>query len=583
MMIKDGNSITTNLITEEDTKEKDGVEVTIKNIRDIFPYRDALKYIVFFPNVYIEGTGNNSINDTKIKKFSNFAVASINIDNKILLGNVLYPCKLDILGGDMLDFMNSIRNSGIVLKFDVGELNITPNRESIIYTKETITKIVDKVNKAKYELENLIKTNVIKDYTDLYEYYLTASGVIAYDLLYNKFKAVDGYMEGGNYRFKPNKGSLTFKGKTFERQDIDIIREFFYSELPKFKGVCYKDTFYNKNTCKSRDYIRPKTNSIIMLRNVTRIPLALKSYLCNNYNNSTILIESTKAEFYSYISTAIRALNLCKNKDILIDYMWEYILSKTKFIDVTNDKNFKDYRKKLDNTAKNNTLEAKECIIYIQRGEVNREKHYFTNIKECTEFLKNKHKGIILTNIQGDNCWFDVARYNNLLLVRARKDIVAILENLNLSYIINKTEYVTKSTKIIKAHTIYKELQDIPMFSKYACEPLLNILPLSLKREFEALLEYRNEKCQDKTYMRFIDGVCRDIDPYTQSICNKFRHYLITYEGIIKELNFNNARYYTLESLLTSAYIMKTKAFRIGYDAYNQVKKNKILRVICKK
>ena len=36
------------------------------------------------------------------------------------------------------DFLNNIQDTGIVLKFDIGELSVTPNRENIIYTKESI-------------------------------------------------------------------------------------------------------------------------------------------------------------------------------------------------------------------------------------------------------------------------------------------------------------------------------------------------------------------------------------------------------------------------------------------------------------
>ena len=105
VMVKSGNSITTNLIIEKLTEEKNGVEVTIKNINCIAPYVKALNYIVFFPNVFIDGV-TNDINTTKIKKFNNFAVASKVIDTKILLGNVLYPCAEKQLSKESRDFFS---------------------------------------------------------------------------------------------------------------------------------------------------------------------------------------------------------------------------------------------------------------------------------------------------------------------------------------------------------------------------------------------------------------------------------------------------------------------------------------------
>ena len=91
VMVKSENTITTNLVTEKPTKEKNGVEITIKNISKIEPYKAALSYIVFFPNVYVDGIVN-PINKTKLKRFNNFAVSSTEINSRILLGNVLYPC-----------------------------------------------------------------------------------------------------------------------------------------------------------------------------------------------------------------------------------------------------------------------------------------------------------------------------------------------------------------------------------------------------------------------------------------------------------------------------------------------------------
>ena len=129
---------------QKPTEEKNGVEVTIKNISNIDPYKRALKYITFFPNVYIDGI-DNKVNDAKLKRFNNFAVASVFIDTKILLGNVLYPCNTRLLSTASRDFLYNINYSGIVIKFNVGEISITPNRESIIYTSDTISKIEDRI------------------------------------------------------------------------------------------------------------------------------------------------------------------------------------------------------------------------------------------------------------------------------------------------------------------------------------------------------------------------------------------------------------------------------------------------------
>ena len=140
--IKDADTIVYTLVSTSPTIEKNGLEVTLKNVY-LPKYRNSLKYIWFFPNVFIEDNNTNfksaSINSIKIKKYNNFWVSSVEVEDKLLLGNVLYPLNSTELGSklnyNLSHFFGRIKYSGIVLKFDIGELSVRPNRVSIIYTK----------------------------------------------------------------------------------------------------------------------------------------------------------------------------------------------------------------------------------------------------------------------------------------------------------------------------------------------------------------------------------------------------------------------------------------------------------------
>ena len=68
-----------------------------------------LKYISFFPNVFIEDNNSyedSNINKIKIKKYNNFWVSSIISHDKILLGNVLYPLNTNEL--NLLSYTNNL-------------------------------------------------------------------------------------------------------------------------------------------------------------------------------------------------------------------------------------------------------------------------------------------------------------------------------------------------------------------------------------------------------------------------------------------------------------------------------------------
>ena len=302
-MVKSGNTITTNLVMKKPTEEKNGVEVTIKNISNIDPYRKALKYIVFFPNVYVDGI-DNRLNNTKLKRFNNFAVASEPIDTKILLGNVLYPCNTRLLSIASSDFLRNIEFSGIVIKFNVGEISITPNRESIIYSSDTISKIEDRIKAAKAELDTMVSNKFSKDYDNLYEYYKVISNKICYNPLNDSYYCVRGfsyYGEKGGYCSIVDSSTLTFKGSTVLRDCKDFLSSFFGMELPNFKGLFYNDRFYqNKIPYNAQDRTEMREASIIMIES-PRLTAVAKSWLQDNYDEYTIITSFDKAQFKSYI------------------------------------------------------------------------------------------------------------------------------------------------------------------------------------------------------------------------------------------------------------------------------------------
>ena len=91
--IKDANTIVYTLVSTTPTTEKSGLEVTLKNV-PLPKYRKALRYISFFPNVYLDDNNygyDTDINEIQIKKHEDYWVASTSMEDKLLLGNVLYP------------------------------------------------------------------------------------------------------------------------------------------------------------------------------------------------------------------------------------------------------------------------------------------------------------------------------------------------------------------------------------------------------------------------------------------------------------------------------------------------------------
>ena len=349
VMVKSGNTITTNLVSETPTKEKDGVEVTIKNISYIIPYTKALDSIVFFPNIYIDGI-SNIINKSKIKRFNNFAVSSVTLIDKILLGNVLYPCDTEKFIPEVREFLYNIERSGIVVKFNIGELNITPNRENIIYTKDTINKITNRILAAKKELEDLIANKLNKDYDNLYEYWKVLRYSIKYNPLTDDYTSCSSrYADYVGYYTHVIASNLTFKGsKVLSEADcISFLNRFFYLQLPFLKGLFHNDKFYQNKIPLIIENRTRMDEPLILAINNTRLTAIAKAWLNKTYEEYTIITEFDKDSFKLYIEDNIADLKTFHKKDEIIDYMYEYLTSKIIKIDLDTNTDFLKFKEDL--------------------------------------------------------------------------------------------------------------------------------------------------------------------------------------------------------------------------------------------
>ena len=169
MMYEGEETNTIDLISETDTTEDNGVKVIVPiKWGDRFDFLKKIKQqLAYFEDVYfnVDDVDNNfTIHRSKLFQFSELAS-----DDKlhICLDNVYYPIDFDKLG------INTIYIPvGLTFKITDG-LFPTPNRESLIYTKETKSKILKKLAEfsdyfvEKYN-ENVTDGNDVRAYLDYY-------------------------------------------------------------------------------------------------------------------------------------------------------------------------------------------------------------------------------------------------------------------------------------------------------------------------------------------------------------------------------------------------------------------------------
>lgn len=581
VMVKSGNSITTNLLMEKPTSEKNGVEVTVKGIHNIDPYQKALKYIVFFPNIYVDGA-NDYINEVKLKKFKNFSVATINISSKLLLGNVLYACNNSLVSSKSYNFLNSINSTGIVINFNVGEINITPNRESIIYTEETIAKINQRIADAEKELNEYICSKLVKDYDDFREYAKVVTRVLYWNPAIEEFthQYGSGYRVNNDYLQASN---LTCNGKRFI-QNQALVQDIVNLSLPRFKGFLYDDKFYTKRPPWSKsDYFTMKSPNILILGGGGRMTELVKSYLRENYDDYSIMTEITLDEFKEYVKEELKSHVSSQYFDEITEALYNSIMKDADYLDVTTDSNFLQYKADSQANKITGVTEVRDVILYVWEGQgTYRMKHPFKKFSEALSYIKGRKQGIIILNMDVENCYtIATAAYRRgFCVIQARKDIVADLRKLKLSCMVELEDFIHKDPIVKRVASVDYALKDTRINIHYVANRVIDTIPEDKKHLYEEILKIYNNYVLNDDFNNFIKKFPTTIDDETVKItkdlveyCNKF----LNIESLVNGITGTD------KAAVTIALLLRKRAYRISKKSYELMQNNNLIRVLCRK
>lgn len=570
---KSNNTITYHQIDSSPTEEKNGVEVTIK-VNNLNQYYHALNYITFFPNIYVDCDCSHIaslINDIKIKRFNNFACASTSINNKLLLGNVLYPHDSSVLSVDVRSFLREIGNSGIVIQFNIGELNVTPNRESIIYTKETIDIIEERVRTAEDELTSMIDKKLAKNFDNIEDYVSYVSNNIQYSPL--------GDNMGGGYYVKPQ----FWKSAKVTYKDVDL-RDYLYKVVNILETTIpnYKFVVYNNEICVKRlkYHIKRKMmlsgSKILILNKDTRFTSIVKQYIKENYDEYAVMTDISYNEFEKYLLTIFNTYVSSIDFRLITRGVYDSLMSKAKRLDITTDKDFIEYKNRLSDENLNKLTKKREVILHIYDRWKDRK--YFDSIELAVKYIRKLNRGVILTEMDSNDELFEVfTELRNYVYIKARKDVVKSIKELNLSCIVDTEWLLNKDPMLSIIHTIDKYFPN--SFSSIYMDRLCAVIDNNLSRELQKLIGIRH-KYQDYRYRAVVNNSNPPINTYIEYLCNKLNKYYTEYKKaedfVIATIGVNNRA-------IVEAVIIKYKLFRVNYKAYKRFKDNELIKILCRK
>lgn len=158
---------TLSLLHSEETTERNGTEIRIyfKEIKDIGKFQEALSTeLCYFDNVYFLNWQIE--NDYRIYETDNFKYRNkdqYSDEMHIALGKVSYPINWDEIS------MQPVKIP-IGVKFEIGELQVTPNRETIRYTSDEIKDLIKtRISNCLEELKTMYRDDTMV-YEDWFEY-----------------------------------------------------------------------------------------------------------------------------------------------------------------------------------------------------------------------------------------------------------------------------------------------------------------------------------------------------------------------------------------------------------------------------
>lgn len=234
IMYKDNYNICIDEIYQDNTTEENGISVEVElDNTTRYELQDALASLRFYKNIYLEAKNGvidnyfvQAFNTKKIDEFENFITSSLKCEGgdhlDMCMGDVVYPIK-----GGYFNNLKYIFYFDITLKFDIGDLHITPNREEVLYDEFTINNIRNKIDATVKELSGIINTNTKSyDYDDfaklIQDYYSFSLKVPITDYVTIEIPSYN-YLE-----FKISKSLFKFNGQTCNNEFLEAA-EFMYT------------------------------------------------------------------------------------------------------------------------------------------------------------------------------------------------------------------------------------------------------------------------------------------------------------------------------------------------------------------
>ena len=612
-MYKDGNAIKIDELFTINTDDRNGLEVMIyikPGDRTNF-LRGVKSQLLFFENVYFYINDipevkayEDNFNNLKIKKYNNFLVNSIKSDSTptICLGKIQYPINFSNLNLD-----SSFYRFPISINFEIGDLEVTPNREEILYSNKNIERITNKLNAAREEIIELALKEKPEDYDDLLEY-LNNYNNYSYLKLYEDTNS--NTVISINLRdIKSEKLKDTtklYKGESYSEEFRKFMNYFLDSKMPRATckieyGIIKIKKFYTPTLDR---FFNSSQNLLIC--DYSSLNNTSKNYLRSNFNNTYIVkpFKNNKdflSFFYKYIKTNNYLISNFKNftkkeKLTILEFLVKKFSEFETFSNTSVPKEYIDSQKALRKSSNNaNSINWKEEInlYYLQESRVYNPPFDITaNSKRSNleDLKKDKYinSKIVIYSVKDDYklrlmaSMFIKKKFKNHIFVEVAPTKIKILQKHFPNFVNIKDFMSVKYKKIRQIATAYYIVTEMP-----------EIYQLYYQRDF--IRHVSKNAAEALTTIKNYISTYHDNEKITQSLkeellelCKEHNYFDIDVMGLYNEYKekFEKLKFLTLFSSTQTSqynfftdYIISKKLFKPDMIAYESLKAETILNL----
>lgn len=315
MMYKDGNKIAIDVLFEVSTTQANGVEVMIylKSKDDIYRFEEAIRtqlphfenlHVVsnFTDNIYPQSTIEQDFLNFKTKKYNHFSVNTLRNSGtgiSILLGKVRYPLRLESLNKHYPDYISKYP---IAINLNIGDLEVTPNREEILYSTKNIETIENHLDLAIEEINEIIEEFTYQDFHNVPAYIekLKTGDYEAILLQDDNRKTV--------IKIPKDKAKITLNGKSYNSKSFLRIYQYMNSEkLFNYQYIFNGYTISYKSTSISLSWIKNCFSSIFISK-VGELNSYSKTYIRTEFNNNNKFFINFDKDPIEYVKLMYRKL-----------------------------------------------------------------------------------------------------------------------------------------------------------------------------------------------------------------------------------------------------------------------------------